>query len=494
MRPLGLAALAVLCGSQPAIAQQLGVTAPWGGWSRPGASSELDIEIPALDQPDEKLQILARGTDGSVTATVALSRGAPAQVRVAVPAQGGIDIEAITAAGQSLRARQDFKSAERPVLAWVESGLRAAGAAPPAPAGLRVEALQAADLPRIAASYSSIAGLVITGGALAELDDAQLLALVEQVRRCGFVFLASEASQAQAVLQGAAGCGGRNLVLAAGLPDAGQLTQAFAGQWLPPALADNRIRSLGTGDRRVALLAAALLAYAIVALLLLTSTARLRWLVGLPLLAAGAVHMALVAMPVEASVIAWAEAGGRDANAQYTALLQVHGAAPGRRSVKLPTVLGNADFGPPGAGNSLRWDPVAARMLGVEVRTRMLAESSLRFSGSFPIAGTTTITAGTDNRLIVHNARTAPLSNAWLLYRGRQYAIGNVAPLGEVTIDLGAGQQPGDRAQRLAADRLEYDEAGILLALDLSSMQGRDAPRIESGWLLIRHGLTQVGL
>lgn len=485
--------MAVLCGSQPAFAQQLGVSAPWGGWSRPGASSELDIEIPALDQPAGELQILARGADGSVTATVVLSRGAPARVRLAVPAHGGLDIEAITAAGQSLRARQDFKSAERPVLAWVESGLRAS-AAPPAPAGLRVEALQPADLPRIAASYSSIAGLVITGGALAELDDAQLLALVEQVRRCGFVVLASEASQAQAVLQRAAGCGGRNLVLAATLPDAGQLTQAFAAQWLPPALADNRIRSLATGDRRVALLAAALLAYAIVALLLLTSTARLRWLVGLPLLAAGAIHLALVAMPVEASVIAWAEAGGHDANAHYTALLQVHGAAPGRRSVKLPTVLANAEFGPPGAGNALRWDPVAARMMGVEVRTRMLAESSLQFSGSFPIAGTTTITAGTGNRLIVHNARTAPLSNAWLLYRGRQYAIGDVAPLGEVTIDLGAGQQPGDRAQRLAADRLEYDEAGILLALDLSSMQGRDAPRIESGWLLIRQALTQVDL
>jgi hypothetical protein len=489
----GLAAMAVFFGSPPVIAQQLGINAPWGGWSRPGASSELDIEIPAIDEPGGNLRIVARGEEGSVTANVMLSRSTPTRVRLAVPAQGGLDIEAITDNGLTLRARQDFKSAERPVLAWVDSGLRAS-AAPPAPAGLRIEALQPADLPRLAASYSSMAGLVITGSALAELDDAQLLALLEQLRRCGFVFLASETSQAQAVLQRAAGCGGRNLVLAASLPDAGQLTQAFAAQWIAPALAGNRISSLGAGDRRVAVLAAVLLAYAIVALLLLTSTARLRWLLGLPLLAAGAIQLALFAMPFESSLIVWAEAGGRDANAQYTALLQVRSAAPGLRSVDLPPALGNAGFGPPGDGNSLRWDPVAARLLGAQVHSRMLAESALQFNGSFPTTGAATITAGADNRLILRNARTATLSKAWLLYRGRQYAIADVAPLGQVTIDIGAGQQPGDRAQRLAAERLAYDEAGILLALDLSGTRGRDSPHIDSGWLLIRQPLAQVSL
>ena len=490
---LGLAAMAVFFGSQPAIAQQLGITAPWGGWSRPGASSELDIEIPAIDQPAGELQIVARGAEGSVTASVALSRSAPSRVRLAVPAQGGLDIEAITDNGLTLRARQDFKSAERPVLAWVDSGLRAT-AAPPAPAGLRIEALQPADLPRIAASYSSVAGLVITGSSLAELDDAQLLALLEQVRRCGFVYLASEVSQAQAVLQRAAGCGGRNLVLAASLPDAGQLTQAFAAQWIPPALADNRLNALGAGNRRVAVLAAVLLAYAIVALLLLTATTPLRWLLGLPLLAAGAIHLALLAIPVESSLIVWAEAGERDANAQYTALLQVHGAAPGLRSVNLPAALGASGFGPPGNGNSLLWDPLTAQILGVRVQTAMLTECSLPFSGSFPIAGTATITAAAGNQLILRNARTAPLSKAWLLYRGRQYAIANVGPLGQVTVDIGTGQQPADRAQRLAVARLAYDEAGILLALDLSGMRSQGSPTIDSGWLLIRQSLAQVSL
>ncbi len=489
----GLAAIAVICGSQPALAQQLSVTAPWAGWSRPGASSELDIEFAAIDEPSGELRIVARGAAGNVSANVAFSRGRASRVRLAVPAQGGLDIEAIIAGGRTLRARQDFKSAERPVLAWVDAGLGAT-VAPPATAGLRIESLQPADLPRLAASYSSIAGLVITGAALAELDDAQLLALLAQIRRCGFVFLAAGVPQAQAVLQQAAGCGGRNLVLAASVPDAAQLAQAFAAQPISPGPAGDQIRALGADARQLAVLAALLLAYGIVALLLLTSTARLRWLLAMPLLASGGILIGLFAIPLETSLIVWAETGGRDANAQYTALLQVRSAAPGVRSVDLPPVLGNAGFSLPGKGNSLRWDPLTERMVGAELRTQLLTESSLQFNGSFPIAGAATVTAAANNRLILRNARTAALPKAWLLYRGRQYAIANVGPLGQVAVDIGTGLPPTDRAQRLAAERLAYDEAGVLLVLDLSGMRGPDSPPIDNGWLLIRQPLTRAVL
>ena len=451
------------------------------------------MAIPALDEDGGDLQIDIRGAAGAVHARTAFKRGVPMRVRIAVPVSDRLEVRASTASGLTLQAHQDFKSAERPVLAWVGSGLAATSAAP-MHASLRIEALQPGDLPRIAASYSSIAGLVIDGDALSALDDTQLLALLEHVRRCGFVYLVRATPEARAVFTRAAGCGGRNLLLAADMPDAPRLANAFADSRIPSSPDSSRLASLASDNSRVAMLAAALLGYAILAILWLTYPVRSRWLLAAPLLAAGCVLVILLAIPGVESLVVWAEAGAPDTNARYSALLRVHGAVPGRQEVRLPPVLGNAGFSGAGPGSTLQWDADNARLVGARLRTVLLTEARLQFQGSFPLAATASVSMTGANRLTVHNERSAALDKGWLLYRGRQYAVAHVPPHGQVTVEIANGIEPTESAQRLAAERLAFDEAGVLLALDLAGMRDKNSPRSADGWLLIRQGLSQAQL
>lgn len=457
--------------------------AAWRGWARPGAWSEILVRLPPANAAGT-LWITASGGDEEVTAEVAMPRGAPTSVRMAVPAVQRLKLRAALPDGRRSAGSVGFRLAERPLLAWaVEEALPERNDRQDA---AHLLAVSGADLPHLSSSYASVGGIAIDSKALGALQPAQLAALLGHVGACGFTILVGVTDQVRAILERAAGCAGRALHHTP-LPLTPETAlAAFAARQLPPAPSAAQLALAETGQQP-RWLTAALLGYLALATVGLFSARAPALALALPAIATGAIGAALWLHAPRESLAIWAEAGAGDGVARYAAILQVEAAVPGSHAVELPRLLGRPSICGLESPARFVWNDAQARISQAVVPTRLLSRESLCFEGSFPVAAPYGIAAASASVLELRATAAAWDRPGWILWDGRVHAFAREHGVAAVRVRRDHGTWPATPVQRLAAERLAWNEAGVLVPLEAPSELGM--PR--TAWLLVRLPLPE---
>lgn len=471
-------ALAFLLASGIAAAGQIDVEAPWRGWSSEQGRGEISLRVPASDVAGPVAIALQAGAQRVDSEVVAL-RGVPTTLRLPAPGAMPISVTASTADGAVHTGRFEFQHSEHPILAWVS-----ASTVDRADADVHLLAVAAVDLPHLAYGYDNIAGVAIDDASLKALDDAQALALLQHVRDCGFTMLLGVAADAAGALGQAAGCGGRQLIVATAAATPAEALALFKTRELTPALSDTAYRALAPDNARLAVLQAALLAYTVAAsaaLLLLRRTGLL-WAV--PALATLLLGIALWLTPVREQALVWAEAHSGDAQARFDGRLRLRALAPLRAELLLPKAIERARSCDANAPTATRWDAQQQRSLRTTLPLRLLATDDFCFAGNFPVSYQARTQWLDDGTLLLANSGAAAWDDAQLLWRGKVYHSGNMAAAATRRIREADGVAATTAAERVGLQRLAWNEAGLLLPLQLRSLAG--AARDASGWLFLR--------
>lgn len=459
----------------------LEATTAWRGWARPGAWSEIELRVPPADVGGT-LRVTAEAAEEQVTAEVVTHRGAPAVLRMAVPAAERLQLRAATPGGGTRAGSVSFRLAEQPLLAWAVADAlreRGAGADP-----VHLLAVSGADLPRVSSSYSAVGGIAIDAGTLASLEPAQLSALLEHVGACGFALLVGVTEQVRSIVERAAGCGGRSLRYATPPLSPEAALGAFAERQIPSAPGPASLELTGT-ESQPRWLAAALLAYLALAGVVLLSTRTQALALALPVAATCIIGAALWLRAPRESLAIWAEAGAGEGVARYAAILRVEAARPGSHAVELPRLLGRPSLCGPASRVQFVWDDAQSRVSRVILPTRLLARQSLCFEGSFPITAPYGVASASPSVLELRGESAAFDRPGWILWDGRVHALVRRPGAAAVRIQRDRGASPATAVERLAAERLAWDEAGVLLPLDLPPALGVS----RTAWLLVRLSL-----
>lgn len=461
------------------------VTAAWRGWARPGSWSEIVVRLPPAAQGG-RLDLTA-GPPGArqVTAAIVLREGAPAAIRMGVPVAERLTLNAAAPDGSTRSGRFTFRLAERPLLAWA-----VAAALPEDRAretATHLLAVSGADLPHVAASYSAIGGIAIDAATLGSLEPTQLAALLEHVSGCGFTILVGVEEDVRSVFEHAAGCGGKSLLLAAAPLEPHVALDDFAGRQAAEALEPAGLALAGAEDGQPRWLAVALLAYLALAAIVIIAGRRPSLAIVLPAVATGVIGLALWIRAPRESLAIWAEASEGDAVARYAAWLRVQGTAPGRHRVELPPLLSQATGCEPESSTQFVWDEARARIGQAVVATRLLSSERLCFAGSFPIAASYHVALAAPSILELRADGAARPRPAWLLWEGRAHELVLGGGTRAVRIHRERGSAPATPAQQLAAGRLAWNEAGLLLPLEVPL----ETPTPPTAWLLVRLPLEE---
>jgi hypothetical protein len=390
-----------------------------------------------------------------------------------------LTLSARTPDGRTHSGHFEFQHSERPILAWAST---AGGDQPDA--DVHLLAVSAADLPHLAQGYGSIAGIAIDDLTLKALDDAQALALLQHVRSCGFTVLLGVSEDAAAALRDAAGCGGRQLISAAASATATDALRFFTEREQSAPLSSAAVGALAPDDQRLGALQAALLSYAVLAcaaLLLLRRTAAL-WAV--PPLATAALALTFHLTPPRQQAIVWAEARSGDAQASFTGRLRLRGMAPVRADVQMPALIEAAQSCDASAATVTHWDAQQQRALGTSLPLRMLATDDFCFAGNFPLSYRAQARLIDPGTLQLANNGAAAWDDARLLWQGKVYRSGSMPAAASRQITPSNGAMAATAAERVGLARLTWNQAGLLLPLQLSSLAGE--ARSAAGWLFLR--------
>jgi hypothetical protein len=482
LRRIGPLALLLVFG----IAPDLGEAAPpeieavpaWGGWSRPGRISELEIRL--VSQRRETATITIRSASGLIRSTVDLAPGTAGRLAVPVSAEESIVVEVARDGRKGSATDTGFSLSESPLLAWVANG------PPPATiAGFHAVAIAPAQLPVTASAYSSIDALVIEREVLASLSQAQLAALLSYLAGCGPTVLVSAAANDEALLRSAVGCGERKFALARSPAEAGERLAGLLAQPVDlapetPALAVAFAPDLMEWHRVAAILAV----YAATVLILGILTSSLVAAVLMPALLAGGALVLMQTRPVEPHLTVWAETDSGERVARYRALQRMTIPRRGRVEVSVREELAR----PYACGRlrpvEWRWDAAKAVFSSASFDGRLFSSALLCYAGEFPVARAAVAMRVDAGRLTLVNAGASGWTSGRLAWNGRLFEVAALEAGQAIDIDVAAGVPATRAAEAMAMSRTPVDQPSLLWPLDLSPVAS--APPGTEAWLLLR--------
>jgi hypothetical protein len=475
---LGIAIGAI---AHAAAAPQIDLTATpaWKGWSRPGRTTEIEVRLSATGAVRAALDASA-GVQAR-HAVVDLEPGRTLRMQLALPVADKVVVIAQALEGNLQRREIGIAQSESPLL-----GVSLVGGATVELDGFHSIALDAADLPHIATSYSSIDALIVDAPTLAALDRRQLNALLAFIAGCGRTVVLDPDRELARTLGGRAGCGGRALLHAVSPSQARELLDASLATALPAPIDPRGIGAPGgAGDaiwNRVAAALAACFAAAALAILffrplpavLITST-----------LCTAALMALLHAMPARSRLAVWSEGESGVTLARYQAWQQVPGRVRERTTVRVPPLLASA---------AQPCDPTVAMRLDVDAGsgqatqatfdTRLFSQVSLCYAGSFPVSRLPALRQRSDGELELRNGGAGAWPTGVLIARGEVHELPALGPGAQALV--GAKQaHPALPARLVHAARAHIppDGAAALWPLDL---EGIAAASVEAnGWLLM---------
>ena len=480
MRHRLLLALA-LCGAAHAAAPpriELTAAPAWGGWSRPGRVTELDIRV-SSDAATRAMLEVAAGRQ-SVRAELDLQPGRVARLHVPVAAADTLAVSVTTPAGPPSRRDIGVARSESPLL-----GIGLATQGRVELEGFHALALGADDLPRQASAYSSIDALILDAPTLGALDAAQLRALLAHAAGCGRIVVIDPDARVRRLLEGAGGCGGLALMHAGSLADARDRLASSLATRLPSALPPAGIGELTRADHgawhRVAVILALYFAAAALALMFAGS---LPVIVLTPALAAALALAALHLMQAPSQLVVWSEGESGARLARYQAWQRHAGVVRERARVPIPALLAaSAQPCDPARAMRLDFDPGRAQASAAEFDTRLFRQTSLCFSGSFPMARSIAVASGVDGSRQLRNTGAMAWPAGVLLADGRVHPLPALGPGAGATLPAQPGQPSPDAAARTAMTRMPTDGVAALWPLELGGVA--DLPARASGWLLV---------
>ena len=468
-------------------AAAIDVTAAWRGWANAGVS-ELELRVPASARGGQ-VEISLQSAAQQIVSSAAARAGVPTVLRLPTPTAAPLRLAARNPDGVAHLGQFEFQQSERPIVIWANGLVWAGGAVEQAAADVNLLAMGAADLPRLPQSYSSISGIVIDDTMLKALDDLQMSALLQHIRACGFT-IALNLNAAAAALQRSAGCGGRQLIILDGAVAPAEAVRLFMNRDSAAGPSANALGALAPADPRLNWLLVALLAYGVCAAATLLLLGRSRWLLALPPLATGALALALYLREPQQTIVVWAEGRSGDRQAQFTGRLRLQGTTPARAAIALPALIEHAEPCEAVASTRAHWDAVGQHTTHTDVDLRLLSTRNFCFAGSFPVSYAARAQQQDANTLQFSNSGAAGWVDARLLWQGRTYRAAALAPQGVLRIDLREGMSAETAAERLAAARLRWGQAGLLVPLQLTLLAAN--ARQALGWLFVSIPVTQV--
>ena len=489
--PQRLAAMALLLvlgvapGSGHAAPPEIEAVPAWGGWSRPGRTSELDVRVASDRRGTASITIRSAST--AIRATVELSPGRATRLAVPVVAEDTIAVAVEREGRKGAATEVRFALSESPLLAWVARG------PPPATiGGFHAVAVAPGQLPVGSAAYSSIDALVIERDVLASMTQAQLAALLSYLAGCGPTVLVNAAAADEALLRSAVGCGERKFAVVRTSGEAGERLAGLVAQAVDlapeaPSLAAAFPPDLTEWHRVAAVLVVC--AAAVVILGILTSS--LAAAVVLPVLLAGGAVALMQTRPVEPRLTVWAESDSGERVARYRALQRA--TITRRGGVEVP-VLGELAR-PQACGRvrpvEWRWDPAIGGFVTASFAGRLFAPAALCYAGEFPVARVAVASPASAGRLALTNAGASGWPAGRLAWDGRLFAVAALGAGERVDLDLADGVPATGGADALAVQRTPVDRQSLLWSLDLSGVA--TPPQGTQAWLLLRAAAAGPG-
>ena len=419
------AAAALWIAAVPAHALELELVPAWEGNYRPGSATEVLVRVTSA--VGGTVNVTATEPHLRTVAAALVEPNAPAELAFAIrPGATEITIEARLGYGEPVVKNVQLVPLERPMLAVVvDRGvnvgdwLGAAGRYVPVPVGPRA-------LPRTAAGYAAIAGLVLGPDTLAQLDAAQARALLAHVAGCGRVLLSVDAEHAAHTLAAHSACGARFVTQATSAAEGKSLLGAHA-RALP---ADSELLALDSQPPSILRLAVVFLGTYVALLAALTATLLMaRDKVGWPLLLATPVLAALLMAaawsknPPERRVLLWAEQEHDAEVARFRLLYDVHGRGGGAINMTTAVELRAAEnLSERGATLTL-----AADGTRLALEPRVLSRHTFGFSGAFASVPELAIGRDGDGPFVTYRG-TGSSPTAVLAVGGRYFAVPALAP------------------------------------------------------------------
>ena len=512
-----------LCAVAQAVAQpvappriELTATPAWQGWSRPGRSTEIDIRLSTDTAVRATLKVLAGRQ--TVRSDLELQPGRVARLHIPVGSAGTGAVTVMLTVALTVAPNDvpiDAPDAGSPsgppgpperrelVIAQSESPLLGVGLAadgsggPVGLEGFHSVALTAQDLPRNASAYSIIDALILDAPTLSALDQRQLAALLAHAAACGRIVLLNVDPGVRQALEGAGGCGGQTLMMAASLSEARQMLRSSLAAG--PSTATTAISAISatslaelsrpsqTTWNRLAVALAVYFAAALLALLFFVS-----WPVSVlvpvlvPVLATVALLVLLHTLQPPSQLRVWSEAESGAQVARYQAWQQFPGQVRERLRVPIPPQLAAAAQ-PCDPAQSMRFDFDAARgqVAFAEFETRLFRQVRLCYSGNFPMARAMTTELRANGLREVRNTGPTAWPAGWLLAQGKVDALPAVAANADTVIGAAAGPPLGQAVARTAMARIRPAPDGVaaLWPLELAGVAGESINSI--GWLLV---------
>ena len=320
----------------------------------------------------------------------------------------------------------------------------------------RVQAVNGADLPRTASTYSHITAIGIDRNALARLEETQLRALLEYAGVCGRILLVDPSSQVAALMRQRAGCGGRNFITARSKQETRMAMAELIGRPID-SLPDERLLGSLLPQRGAELRLMTLYLAGFLLIFLLLS--RIRRPRGTHL--AFSVAAALAAGLLwhggsRQSFVAWAEAATTERVARYASLERATAKGRGEQVLQMQS-LERSPVRISGSGLLLQWSAATAERR-LEWAPSVLQEAGIYAIGSFPVESNLRAVEEED-AVTVCNIGGRPSQPGFLRWNGANYAIPALAPearwrLDETTLTATTAPQLAVFARRAPGDGL----------------------------------------
>ncbi|MDE2614233.1 MAG: hypothetical protein KGL78_12380 [Burkholderiales bacterium] len=427
-RPLLALALGAAALTASAAGFDLAAAPAWQGWSRAGRATELDVRVTSDTATGARLEVSAGNQ--RVQAALDLQPGRPLRLHVPVAAAERVELVLQSAGGQTRRLQVLLQRSESPLL-----GVALAAPAALALPGFHVVTLVADDFPRHAAAYAGIDALVVDAALMAALDPERLAALLAHAADCGRVVVVGADERLRRVLEGAGGCGGRALMLAAVPADAPSLLDASLADPLPQPMPAASLGALAPSEpplwRPVAIGVALYLAAALLTALFAVSWPAQVLLAALATIAALALPRAL---PAVSQLVIWSEGDSGARSARFQAWQRVVGAAPTRVTLPVaPQLAPSAQACDAAVPVQFTFDADAGQVVSAAFETRLFGQAALCYTGSFAMARALAVTTSGDGATSIRNVGATAWPRGLWLADGRARELPALGPGKAVT-------------------------------------------------------------
>ncbi len=286
--------------------------------------------------------------------------------------------------------------------------------------------IEPGKLPHTASAYRHIAAIVISGPALAGLDENQLRALLEHVGTCGTTVLVDVSADVERLVTQRAGCGARRLAVASNGSDVESLLANLLSVSAPSMPGEQALEQLLSPEQADVRLMGVFVAAFLLVYFVLIAQKKTRN-VAAPAFCVLATGIAALLWNGGSSgqFVAWAEVYDGDRVARYEGLDAI--SARGRSQYELaPESLARSPKRISGNAMTLVWDDLGSQRV-IEWEPSLLQQFRLVSAGSFPVEPT--LRAGMDAAgPVVCNVGAAASPAAFLYWQGQTYSVPPIEP------------------------------------------------------------------